>query len=52
MRSARSASSDVVDGLWAWLRPRAWRWWPRWPSLVAVVERVDSEVVVDVGVPL
>lgn len=25
---------------------------PRWPSLMAVVERVESDVVVEVGVPL
>lgn len=25
---------------------------PRWPSLMAVVERVEREVVVEVGVPL
>lgn len=35
----------------------AWWWWgcgawPRWPSLMAVVERVEREVVVELGVPL
>ena len=25
---------------------------PRWPSLIAVVERAESEVVVELGVPL
>jgi hypothetical protein len=39
MRSSRSAS-------WAA------GWVPRWPSFMAVVERVEREVVVEVGVPL
>lgn len=55
MRSARSASRLFCDACWwCWL-PR-WlvvaRAWPRLPSLMAVVERADSEVVVEVGVPL
>lgn len=53
MRSARSASRLVADGLCWW--PRLNRppcKWPRWPSLMAVVDRADSDVVVLVGVPL
>jgi hypothetical protein len=53
IRSARSASRLVVDGL-CWCprsRPGPWGKWPRWPSLMAVVERALNEVVVLVGVP-
>jgi hypothetical protein len=53
MRSARSASRLLVEGWWLWPR---WvvpgRFCPRWPSLMAMVERAESEVVVLVGVPL
>src|SRR3954470_19262934 len=51
MRSARSASGLLVEGLEWWPR---WggRAAPRWPSLMAVVERAEREVVVLVGVPL
>lgn len=53
MRSARSASRLVAEGLCWWPRPGfAGGRWPRWPSLMAVVDRADSEVVVLVGVPL
>jgi hypothetical protein len=55
MRSARSASRLLVEGLCEWPRPlkpgSGWAW-PRWPSLMAVVERAESDVVVLVGVPL
>jgi hypothetical protein len=54
MRSARSASrvvAEEVEDWWAWPR-----WWgkgvPWWPSLMAVVERAEREVVPELGVPL
>lgn len=47
IRSARSASRLLTEGL-CWCPRRA----PRWPSLMAVVERAEREVVVLVGVPL
>lgn len=52
MRSARSASRLLVLGLEWCPRPCGGRLWPRWPSLMAVVERAEREVVVLVGVPL
>ena len=48
MRSARSASR--VRGVWG--GSVCGGRWPLWPSLMAVVERAESEVVVLVGVPL
>lgn len=55
MRSARSASRLFCEACWWWPPPR-WlvvaRAWPRLPSLMAVVDRAEREVVVDVGVPL
>lgn len=56
MRSARSASRVVVevseaeDERWArfdWLRRAPW-----WPSLMAVVERAERDVVPELGVLL
>lgn len=53
MRSARSASRLVVEGLCWWPRLKdPGGKWPRWPSLIAVVESAEREVVVLVGVPL
>lgn len=53
IRSARSASRVLLDGVWWWWPPVPWGWEvPRWPSLIAVVERAESEVVVEFGVPL
>jgi hypothetical protein len=52
MRSARSASREDVEGLCWW--PGIWEapvGCPRWPSLIATVERAEREVVVLVGVP-
>lgn len=57
IRSARSASRVVVeeveaDELW-W--PWPWEWGkgaPVWPSLMAVVESAEREVVPELGVPL
>lgn len=51
MRSARSASRELVERLCWWPR---WGWagCPRWPSLMAVVESAERDVVVLVGVPL
>lgn len=51
--SARSASRLPWEACCWWPG-----WWvvavacPRWPSLIAVVERAEREVVVEVGVPL
>ena len=56
MRSARSASRVVVefvdaeDAWWAW-RPCG-SGWPVWPSLMAVVDKAESDVVPEFGVPL
>lgn len=54
MRSARSASRLFCEACWWW--PPRWlvvaKAWPRLPSLMAVVERAEREVVVEVGVPL
>ncbi len=52
MRSARSASRELVLGFEWWPRPWGGGAWPRWPSLIAVVDRAEREVVVLVGVPL
>ena len=55
MRSARSASSVFVEELeeaeewWVWPCGKACPWWP---SLMAVVDRADKEVVPEFGVPL
>lgn len=59
MRSARSASRVVVEEAEAdedWC-PWPWPWEcgkgaPWWPSLMAVVERAEREVVPELGVPL
>lgn len=55
IRSARSASRVLDDGVWWWLLGLE-LWWgkeaPRWPSLMAIVERAESEVVAELGVPL
>lgn len=53
MRSARSASRLPSEAFGWW--PARWfdeGRWPRWPSLIAVVDRAEREVVVEVGVPL
>lgn len=43
----------VRDGLWVWTRVwrRACKWprWPQWQSLIAVVDRAERDVVVEVG---
>ena len=52
MRSARSASKVLDDGVWWWPWPVCGKEVPRWPSLMAVVERAEREVVVELGVPL
>lgn len=56
MRSARSASRvfvelrEVEEEWCAW---RPWGWgWPWWPSLMAVVDSAEREVVPELGVPL
>lgn len=55
MRSARSASRVLAEEVWWWPGPKPW-WWgkeaPRWPSLMAMVERAEIEVVAELGVPL
>jgi hypothetical protein len=57
MRSARSASRVVVEEVeadedwWAWPR-ECGKGAPWWPSLMAVVERAEREVVPELGVPL
>ena len=56
MRSARSASRVLVEEVEDVEEVWWWCGWggacPRWPSLMAVVERADREVVVELGVPL
>ncbi len=53
MRSARSASRLLVERLcWCPRENGPWWVWPRWPSLMAMVERAEMDVVVLVGVPL
>lgn len=56
MRSARSASRVVVEEVEAeedWWACRPWaNGWPWWPSLMAVVDSADNEVVPELGVPL
>jgi hypothetical protein len=56
MRSARSASRVVVEEVEAeedWWACRPWgNGWPWWPSLMAVVDSAESEVVPELGVPL
>jgi len=56
MRSRRSAARVDVEVRGKGKADGAW-WWPRWPSLRAVVERAEREVrevvvLVLVGVPL
>ena len=56
MRSARSASRVLVEELELVDEVCVW-WvcggaWPLWPSLMAVVDRADREVVPELGVPL
>lgn len=51
IRSARSASRVLLDGVWWWPWPEWGKEDPRWPSLMAVVDRAESEVVVELGVP-
>ena len=51
MRSARSASRVLDEGVWWW--PPVWgKEAPRWPSLMAIVDRAEREVVAEFGVPL
>jgi hypothetical protein len=50
--SARSASRVLLEELWRWPWPVWGKPVPRWPSLIAVVERVEREVVPELGVPL
>lgn len=52
MRSARSRSASLLEGVWRWPWPKWGKAEPRWPSLMAVVERAEREVVVEFGVPL
>jgi hypothetical protein len=50
MRSARSASR-VFEEEW-WWPPVCGNDAPRWPSLIAIVDRAEMEVVAEFGVPL
>lgn len=50
IRSARSRSASLEEGVLRW--PEWGKAEPRWPSLMAVVERAEREVVVEPGVPL
>jgi hypothetical protein len=50
MRSARSASRVFVETRCWW--PADGITLPRWPSLIAVVERAERDVVAEFGVPL
>lgn len=52
MRSARSASRVLEEAVWWWPWPLWGKALPRWPSLIAVVERAEREVVAEFGVPL
>ena len=61
IRSARSASRVVVEAAEEWECGEeeecawwecGWGLWPLWPSLMAVVERFDIEVMPELGVPL